>query len=76
MFDLEGFRSATFKPRESEMTLEALKKAGLGDGVITVRGLTAHEIAQSDEASQKGKPKKLKQPLSKLKLKLKLKQRH
>lgn len=55
MFDLEGFRSQTFKPRESEMTLEALKKAGLGDGVVTVRGLTSHEIAQSDEASQKGK---------------------
>lgn len=55
MFDLEGFRAQTFKPRESEMTLEALSNAGLGDGVIVVRGLTSAEIAQADEASQKGK---------------------
>lgn len=55
MFNLEGFRTVAFKPRESKMTLEALKKAGFGDGVVLVRGLTSHEIAQSDEASQKGK---------------------
>ena len=55
MFNLEGFRQTTFKPRESEMTLDALVKAGLGDGVITVRGLTSCEIAHADESSQKGK---------------------
>ena len=54
MFDIEGLRSTTFTPRESTLTLDAFKKAGLGDGVIKVRGLTACEISQSDEASQKG----------------------
>jgi len=55
MLDLEGFRKTTFTPRESVMTLEAFKKAGLGDGKIKVCGLTALDIAQADEESQKGK---------------------
>jgi len=53
MFDVEGFKQTTFKPRESKMTLEAFKEAGFGDGVLIVRGLTAFEIAKADEASQK-----------------------
>ena len=31
MFDVEGFKQTTFKPRESKMTLEAFKEAGFGD---------------------------------------------
>lgn len=55
MFDLANFRKAEFKPRERELKLAALKSAGFGDGVIKVRGLTAHEIAQADEAATRGK---------------------
>mgnify|MGYP000229217827 CR=1 FL=1 len=55
MFNVEGFRNTTFTPRESLLTLEAFEKAGFGDGKIKVRGLTACEIEQANEASQKGK---------------------
>lgn len=54
MFDLDKFRQTTFKPRETRLSLAALDDAGLG-GEIVVRGLTAHELAQADEASAKGK---------------------
>jgi len=57
MFNLEGFRQTTFKPRESVMTLDAFKKVGLGDGKIKVRGLTALDIAKADEESQIKKAK-------------------
>lgn len=55
MFDLEKFRKTEFKPREAEIKFSALKKAGFGDGVFLVRGLTAPEIAQADTAAEKGK---------------------
>lgn len=54
MFDLDKFRQTTFKAREARLSLAALSEAGLG-GDVVVRGLTAHELAQSDEASAKGK---------------------
>lgn len=52
MFDLNAFRKAEFKPREVEIKLSAL--AAFGES-FKVRGLTATEIAQADEAAQKGK---------------------
>lgn len=55
MLDLAKFRKTEFKPREKELELAALKAAGFGDGLIKVRGLTAQEIAEADEASTKGK---------------------
>ena len=55
MFDLNAFRKAKFKPREAELTLEGLQKAGLGDGRVIVRGLTSLDIAAAEEAASKGK---------------------
>lgn len=55
MLDLKAFRKAEFVPRETEVTLEALAEAGLGDGVVKVRGLTAHELAAAEESASKGK---------------------
>lgn len=55
MFDLEKFRKADFKPREAEIEFSALAEAGFGDGKFTVRGLTATEIAQAEEAATRGK---------------------
>lgn len=55
MFDLAEFRKAEFKPREAEIPFSAFAKAGFGDGVFKVRGLTAEELAQADEAASKGK---------------------
>jgi hypothetical protein len=52
MFDLNAFRQAEFKPRETEIEFSALADFG---GTFKVRGLTATEIAQADEAAQKGK---------------------
>lgn len=52
MFDLSAFRKAEFKPREAEIEFSALADFG---GKFKVRGLTALEIAQADEAAQKGK---------------------
>lgn len=55
MLDLNAFRSAEFIPRETEITLDALAEAGMGDGVVKVRGLTAHELAAAEESASKGK---------------------
>lgn len=55
MLDLDAFRKASFSPREDEVTLSALAEAGFGDGVITVRGLTARELSEAEDASTKGK---------------------
>ncbi|MCK7542972.1 hypothetical protein MLC59_02150 [Marinobacter bryozoorum] len=55
MLDLEKFRKADFKPRDTDVSLDALKEAGFGDGVVKLRGLTAHEIAQAEESAGKGK---------------------
>lgn len=55
MLDLNAFRSAEFIPRETEITLDALAEAGMGDGVVKVRGLTAHELAAAEESAGKGK---------------------
>lgn len=55
MFDLNSFRKTEFKPREAELSFSAFSDAGLGDGSVKVRGLTAEEIARADEASTKGK---------------------
>ncbi|KZZ71566.1 hypothetical protein A3765_13910 [Oleiphilus sp. HI0130] len=52
MFDLKAFRKAEFTPREVEIDFPALAEFG---GKFKVRGLTATEIAQADEAAQKGK---------------------
>ncbi|WP_375191799.1 hypothetical protein [Marinobacter sp.] len=55
MLDLKKFQNAEFVPRETEVTLEALAEAGFGDGVVKVRGLTAHELATAEESASKGK---------------------
>lgn len=55
MLDLNAFRSAEFIPREASITLDALAEAGMGDGVVKVRGLTAHELAAAEESASKGK---------------------
>lgn len=55
MLDLEKFRKADFKPRDTDVSLDALKEAGFGDGVVKLRGLTAHELAQAEESASKGK---------------------
>lgn len=55
MLDLKAFQNAEFVPRETEVTLDALKEAGFGDGVVKVRGLTAHELATAEESASKGK---------------------
>lgn len=54
MFDMKAFRSMSFQPREVEMKFSTISEAGL-DGSFKVRGLTSLEIAQAEEASQKGK---------------------
>ncbi len=54
MFDLDKFRKTTFKPREEEMIFPDIESAGFS-GKFRVRGLTAEEIARSEEASTKGK---------------------
>lgn len=55
MLDLKAFQNAEFVPRETEVTLDALAEAGFGDGVVKVRGLTAHELAEAEESASKGK---------------------
>ncbi len=55
MLDLDKFRKADFKPRDTEVSLDALKEAGFGDGVVKLRGLTAHDLAQAEESASKGK---------------------
>lgn len=54
-FDLKAFQKARFTPREEEITLNGLAEAGFGDGVVKVRGLTAHELAVSEESATRGK---------------------
>lgn len=54
-FDLKAFQKAQFVPRETEVTLDALVEAGFGDGVVKVRGLTAHELAEAEESASKGR---------------------
>lgn len=53
--DLKAFQKAEFAPREQEITLDALAEAGFGDGVVKVRGLTAHDLHTAEESAQKGK---------------------
>ena len=55
MIDLKAFRKAAFVPREQDVTLDAMVEAGMGDGVVTVRGLTAHDLATAEESVSKGK---------------------
>lgn len=55
MLDLKAFQRARFVPRETEVTLDALAESGFGDGKVTVRGLTAHELAEAEESASKGK---------------------
>lgn len=55
MFNLDSFRKTDFKPREAELCFSAFSDAGLGDGLVKVRGLTAEEICRADEAATKGK---------------------
>ncbi|WP_339799666.1 hypothetical protein [uncultured Marinobacter sp.] len=55
MLDIKAFRKAEFVPRETEVTLDALAEAGLGDGVVRVRGLTATHLALAEESASKGK---------------------
>lgn len=55
MLDVKALRKTKFTPREDEVTLSALEKAGLGDGVVKVRGLTAHQLAEAEEASSKSR---------------------
>ena len=54
-FDLKAFQKARFAPREMELTLEALKEAGFGDGVVKIRSLTAAELAEAEEESDRSK---------------------
>jgi hypothetical protein len=55
MLDVKAFRKAEFVPREMEVTLDALAKAGFGDGKVKVRGLTAHELATAEESADNSK---------------------
>lgn len=55
MFDLEAFRKARFSTREDTITLPELEKAGFGDGVLRLRGLTAEDIARANEAADRSK---------------------
>lgn len=55
MLDLKGFQKAQFVPREKEVTLDALKEAGFGDGVVKIRGLTSAELAQAEEEADRSK---------------------
>src|SRR5690554_989692 len=54
-FDLKAFQKAQFVPREMDVTLDAVAEAGMGDGVVKVRGLTARELAEAEESAQNGK---------------------
>lgn len=54
-FDLEIFRKAKFSTREEVIHLPELEAAGFGDGKITVRGLSAEDIARANEASDRSK---------------------
>jgi len=55
MLDVKALRKTKFSPREMDVTLAALAEAGLGDGVVKVRGLTAHQLAEAEEAANKGR---------------------
>ena len=55
MLDLAAFKKAQFVPREMELTLDALKEAGFGDGVVKIRGLTSAELAAAEEESDRSK---------------------
>lgn len=55
MLDLNAFKKAQFTPREMDLTLDALKEAGFGDGVVKIRGLTSAELAEAEEESDRSK---------------------
>lgn len=55
MLDLNRFKKTEFTPRETDFTLGALKEAGFGDGKVRIRGLTAAELAQAEEESDRSK---------------------
>lgn len=55
MLDLAAFKKAQFVPREMDLTLDALKEAGFGDGVVKIRGLTSAELAAAEEESDRSK---------------------
>lgn len=55
MLDIKALRKAKFSQREEEITLTALADAGMGDGIVRVRGLTAHQLAEAEEAATKGR---------------------